>query len=109
MEQWLSEMEQNLLSWLSSWLSENQLSWIDEYLIPIEIIVVIIIGTISLLILMNIDSRKLEKRIESLKESNPQVQFHPLPDENIISKFMDPAGIMEFHFDNEIFEWFNGD
>ena len=44
MEQWLSEMEQNLLSWLSSWLSENQLSWIDEYLIPIEIIVCIIIS-----------------------------------------------------------------
>jgi hypothetical protein len=46
MEQWLSKMKQNLLSWLSSWLSENHLSWINEYLIWIVIIVLIIIGVI---------------------------------------------------------------
>ncbi len=79
MEQWLSEMEQNLLSWLSSWLSENHLSWINEHLAEIVIIIVITVVVIIWFILSSIySSRKLKKRAESLKKFNPQIQFHSL-------------------------------
>ena len=77
---WLSEMEQNLLSWLSSWLSENHLSWINFYFIPIVIIVLIIIVAILVCFLVDIYespklNRRLKRRIESLKEFNPLFKF----------------------------------
>ncbi len=98
MEQWLSEMKQKFLSWLSPWLRENDLSWINEYFIWIIVIVlIIIIGSILAYIY---DSRKLKKRAESLKEFLPQKLFHSLPNENLISKFKKPTGVWEVHSDD---------
>jgi hypothetical protein len=38
--------------------------------------------------------KKREKRAESLKEFGPQVPFHSLPNEDLIFKFTDSAGLM---------------
>ena len=104
MEQWLSEMEQNLLSWLSSWLSENHLSWINEYLIPIVITVLITIGVILALILGSIySSRKIKKRTASLKKFNPQIQFHSSLNKEMFSKFDDSTGIVEFSHSDDVY------
>jgi hypothetical protein len=45
------------------------------------------------------DSRKLKERTESLKEFGPKLLFHSLPNENVISKFKEYTGVMQFDDD----------
>ncbi len=99
------DMKQKFLSWLSSWLSENHLSWINEHFMWIVIIVVIIIGFILAFIY---DSRKSKKRVESLKEIGPQKLFHSFPNENLISKFREPTGVMQFIHSDDVYRCFLG-
>ena len=92
------DMKQKFLSWLSPWLSEKHLSWLNEHLI---LIVIIVVATIIWSILASIySSRKLKKRAESLKEFLPQQLIHSLPNENLISKFKKPTGVWEVHSDH---------
>ena len=109
MLQWLIEiildMKQKFLSWLSPWLSENELSWINEHFIWIVIIVVIIIWRILAFIY---SSRKLKKRAENLKEFNPQKLFHSLPNENVISKFREPSGVIQLWHNDYVYGCFLG-
>jgi hypothetical protein len=61
---------------------------------------VFIVGFIIYAIFMYIaDRRKREKREKSavrLKEFGPQIPFHSLPNEDLISKFKDSTGVMRF-------------
>jgi hypothetical protein len=42
----------------------------------------------------------------SLKEFNPQIQFHSLPNENVISKFEESTGVMKFHNGDDVLKCF---
>lgn len=75
----------------------------NEYLIWLVLIGGSIIYAISWSIYR---SRKREKRAASLKEFGPQVPFHSLPSEDLISKFKQSTGVMRFGGEEGLAECF---
>jgi hypothetical protein len=77
----------------------------DEYWIFIVVIVGLIFWSIFSFIYRR---RKSEKRAVSLKELGPQVPFHSLSNENVISKFKESTGLMRFGCGDDVSGCFFG-